>query len=740
MLLFLFIASAPLLLNAQGNRPKIGVTLSGGGAKGLAHVGLLEAIDSAGIRTDYITGTSMGSIIGALYAAGYSGKDIEKMARGLDWNVLLSNQLPLTRLIMEEKSEYGRYALEVPFQKGRFKLSTGLLAGQELWIKFSELFFRVYDVKDFDNFIIPFKCIATNAINGEAVVLDSGEVVKAIRSSMAIPTVFSAMEHEQMTLVDGGVVRNFPVSDVRAMGANFVIGSNVSTGLYAREKLDNPVSILLNTVFFMESRDAAKEIPLCDIYVPMPVESFSTGSFSKGPEILDTGIMVGNALYGRFKKLKDSLDAIYGVQAPRPAHGPWPDSVYISGAEVKGLVHTNPLFFYGMTGFSSNRYFTPFQLSNVIRRGIGVRYYTTITYSLHKQPDGSARIIFEVEEAPLSSAKVGIHFNKYTGISLIANFTTRNLVTKNSRTLLTVNLGENFKVRGEHMAFHGPKKKLASILGVYYEAMNLDSYQDFKALGRSKQYYFNSGLQFQYSTNRNLTVGLGTRYERLKYVPSFLLALDLEGRSNYMNTFVYLKHNTLDRTWFPNRGTKIDLSFQYIWAQRGNLVFDSSGTPILNTDSLELNYDPYTRMEFNFEQYAKIGRRGTFNVLLQSGINFNYHLYFLNDFYVGGLTPVMRNQVLFAGYGESTITTGSIVALQLGYRYNLFNNFYLQWRSNAAVYDFVNRKINGTSAHFLSGHALTASYMTVIGPIEFSLMHGDQSGSFRTYVNIGFNF
>jgi outer membrane translocation and assembly module TamA len=100
----------------------------------------------------------------------------------------------------------------------------------------------------------------------------------------------------------------------------------------------------------------------------------------------------------------------------------------------------------------------------------------------------------------------------------------------------------------------------------------------------------------------------------------------------------------------------------------------------------------------------------------------------------------VRNQILFPGYGESTLSTGSITALQLGYRYNLFNNFYLQWRSGVGVYDYLSHKATSTTTHFLSGHAITAAYMTVIGPIEFSLMHGDQAGSFRTYVNIGFNF
>lgn len=217
-------------------RPKIGLTLSGGGAKGLAHIGILKAIDSAGLKIDYVTGTSMGSIIGVLYAAGYSADSIEKIAKNIDWDLLLSNQVSLRSIIMEEKSEYSKYDVELPWVNNWFRLSTGFLEGEELWLKLSELLFPLHKIKNFNDFAIPFKCIATNVSTGKAVVLDSGEIVPAIRSSMAIPSLFTAVDYDGKKLIDGGVVRNFPVKDVKKMGADIVIGSNVSSALLARKK------------------------------------------------------------------------------------------------------------------------------------------------------------------------------------------------------------------------------------------------------------------------------------------------------------------------------------------------------------------------------------------------------------------------------------------------------------------------------------------------------------------------
>src|SRR5687768_12501534 len=276
-----------LAQDSVSGRPRIGLTLSGGAAKGLAHIGILKAIDSAGLKIDLLTGTSMGSVIGALYAAGYSGNEIEQLARKVDWDILLSNQSTLRALLMAEKEEYSRYAVELPWVNNGFKLPTGVLQAEELWLKLSELFFPVHNIKNFNDFSIPFKCIGTDIATGEAVVMDKGEIVTAIRSSMAIPSLFTAVEYDGRRLVDGGIVRNFPVSDVKAMGADIVIGSQVATGLLPKEKLVNAFQILLQIAFLKEAEENKKGVEQCDIYIAMPMENYNAGSFNKSKEILE---------------------------------------------------------------------------------------------------------------------------------------------------------------------------------------------------------------------------------------------------------------------------------------------------------------------------------------------------------------------------------------------------------------------------------------------------------------------
>src|SRR5258708_19000833 len=261
-----------------------------------------------------VAGTSGGSILGALYAVGYSADSMEKIRRHIDWDLLFSSQSTMKSMIMEEKDEYGKYDMELRWVNHWFRFATGVIEAQELWLKFSELFRPVYKIKDFSKFPIPFKCVATDVSSGDAVVIDSGEIVSALRSSMAIPSIFTAVEYDGKKLVDGGVVRNFPVNDVRQMGADLVIGSDVAGALPSSQQVTNPIQVLLQVAFFREAEDTRTQIPFCTIYVHQPLEKFGMGSFGESNEILDAGLEEGRRLYPRLKQLADSLNAIYGPQ------------------------------------------------------------------------------------------------------------------------------------------------------------------------------------------------------------------------------------------------------------------------------------------------------------------------------------------------------------------------------------------------------------------------------------------
>ena len=682
---FIGIAQAPQ------KRPTIGITLSGGGAKGLAHIGILKAIDSAGLKVDYVTGTSMGSILGALYAAGYSGDSIEKVVRNIDWDILLSNASSLRSLIMEEKEEYSKYAVELPWENHRFQLPSGVLESEELWLKFSELFFSVYNIKDFSQLPRKFKCIAADVSSGEAVVLHKGEIVTAIRSSMAIPTVFTAVEYQGRKLVDGGIVRNFPVKDAKEMGADFVIGSNVSGGLLPKEKIKNVFQILLQIAFFRENEDSKKEKDLSDILISHSLDDYNMASFSSAEEIIEEGNKKGRELYPVFKKLADSLDVLYGQEM-------------------------------------NKHYILP-----------NIDYYNRITYALEPLPDSTAKIVFDVEENQLTFAKLGIHYNSFSGISVIGNITSRNLLTDYSRSSVTLNLGENMRMRAEHLQFFGKYKTISVSSLVQLESFSINTYDNFKKDGLYKQGFFTGELTAKASFKRKTSFGIGTRFEARKFTPSISSKIEVKGSNNFLNTFFVLNYNTLSHAIYPKKGTKIDAELGRVYNQNPNLKFYLDGNLLEHLDSLGFGIEDFNRVKFNLEHYVPISKKITFFLQAQSGINFSKKENILNDYLIGGLNSTFRNQLTFAGLNEATVYSASVATLQLGLRFQMYQNLFLTGRMNGAYYDFAGNK-HWSNAKFLSGYALTFGYNFVLGPLEISAMYNDQSKTILPYINLGISF
>jgi NTE family protein len=736
--LFLLVQSAAAQPPAM--RPKIGVTLSGGGAKGLAHIGILKAIDSAGLNVDYITGTSMGSIMGSLYAIGYSADSIEKIVRKIDWDLLLSNQSSLRSIFMEEKDEYSKYVVELPWQGNNFRLPSGLLQGQELWLKFSELYFPVYQQKDFSKFSIPFRCIGTDVGNGEAIVMKEGEIISAIRSSMAIPSVFTAVDFNGKRMVDGGVVRNFPVRDVKEMGADFVIGSHVASGLLPSEKVRNALQILLQIAFFREAEDAKTEVPQCDIYIPFKMEKYNMGSFGDGHAILDIGIEEGRKLYPRFKRLADSLNAIYGSAEPKRNRLPVVNSATISSVEVHGVERTSRDFFVHTMDLELNRSYTAHKLSNMVRQAYGTRYYSRIIYSLMPQPDGTCKIVFDVTENPFTFAKLGIHYNRFTGVGIIANITARNLFITNSRSLVTVNIGESFRIRGEHLQYVGRLKNFALIAETQFDRFDVNTYDQYKQDGLYKQTFFKLGERFQYSPTRSFSIGTGHRFEWVNYTPKISKGVEFKGSNNYNTLYGFIAYNSLDRSILPRKGVKVYGEAGRVFTQHPKVSFQSNGEPFPNPDSPAISTYPYLRTTLDVESYIPFSRRASFILGGQGGINFNYSRNVMNEFAIGGLTRVFRNQITFAGLQEGTLYTPSVATLQGGLRVQFFTNSYLTGKANIMFTNFISKSEFFQNPDFLSGYSLTYTYNFALGPLEVSAMYCDQTNKLHWYFNLGIPF
>ncbi|MDH7461364.1 patatin-like phospholipase family protein [Chitinophagaceae bacterium 26-R-25] len=730
-------------LSAQSvpaTRPKIGLVLSGGGAKGLAHIGILKALDSAGLHIDYITGTSMGSIIGAMYASGYSADSILQIAHGIDWDMLLSNQSQMRSYTMEEKDEYGRYTIELPFVSGRFKFSSGLLEGEELWLKFSELFFHVYKITNFDSLPIPFKCIATDLSNGKAVVIDSGNIVTALRASMAIPSVFTAVDYQGKKLVDGGLIRNFPASDVKKMGADIIVGSDVAQGLKSPEKLNSPIEVLLQIAFFKEAELRPSEDSLCQVYIKHDIEKFTSASFSSSAIIIDSGINMGRRYYPYFKKIADSLNALYGGQAYVRPVIKRDSTVIIDSMQITGLRFTDESFLKNMMRLDLHQPYTEKDISKRIRMAFGTRYYNKITYQLMPLDSGHCKIILNLAENPQSFAKFSLNYNRTTGVSAVANLTTRDWLFKKTRDIVTANLGDNIKVRAEHMQLFGKKGSWkVLLLDGSYENQELTIYDNFRAAGLYQQRYSHLGAKLQTSRKRSLTFGVGAAYEWIHYHPKIPVTESLTGNDNQWNVMAFFKFNTLDKPTLPLKGIRTELSMNYVFKQSPNAFLLAEDSVKIPLDSV-LNFSNHVGLHFFLEGYKTVRGRNTFSTLLQAGALFNNNQILFNDFFIGGINSVIHNQVLFAGLPEASIITPSYLTYQWGWRRSWFPSIYSIARANIGWYDFLKQDNTFQNPKWLTGYSATFGYTSPLGPIEFSVMYSDQSKKVSTYVNVGFAF
>jgi len=284
-------ATAPAQDPPPSTRPTIGLVLSGGGARGLAHVGVLEVLEELRVPVDLIAGTSMGALVGGLYASGLSPDSIRTVMSEVEWDQVLSDTAPLASLDFARRAERRRYPveLEVGLSGEGIRLPGGLIAGQDLGLLLRRHTFPVAAVEDFSRLPIPFAAVATDLATGERVVLDHGDLVEAMRASMAIPVVFSPVESEGRLLVDGGIVDNLPVDLAREMGADIVIAVDASPPLHEEERLRGIIGVFEQLVHLLSRQNVTRQLQSADIRIELGLQDVEIFHFRKADEIVTRG-------------------------------------------------------------------------------------------------------------------------------------------------------------------------------------------------------------------------------------------------------------------------------------------------------------------------------------------------------------------------------------------------------------------------------------------------------------------
>ena len=393
----LFLCLISMVHSSTKDRPKIGLVLSGGGAKGFAHIGTLKMLDSLQIPVDYIVGTSMGGIAGALYSIGYNGYELEKLAYRKDWQEIFTDKPPRAMLPYFQKKDTGKYQLQFGLQGLKPTTPSGLIFGQKISLLFSSLTFPYERISNFDQLPIPFRCIAVDLVTGNQVVLNSGSLAKAMRATMAIPTVFSPVEWGDSLLVDGGLVNNLPVDIARDMGADIVIAVDVGAPLLTRKKLNSVLGVLEQSLNIVALDYWKKNIKKADILISPDIAGFSPADFDENQitKIIQKGNIAAHQSLPDLLALKEKYHLQLGEDLTDIESS---KKLRIYGLQITGYTSLPFQFIYDQLNLKTGDIFDIMLLKKRIAEMKDTGYFESIRYEIIPMSDNYVRLVIRVQE------------------------------------------------------------------------------------------------------------------------------------------------------------------------------------------------------------------------------------------------------------------------------------------------------------------------------------------------------
>ena len=403
LLLFLLCCVTLPGLAREPAHPRIGLVLSGGGARGAAHVGVLKVLEELRIPISAIAGTSMGALVGGVYASGMSAPEMERRLTGVDWDDLLLDDPPRQDWPIRRKLRDVQTPVDLSFgvDQGKVRLPGGALAGQKVELFFSDLLRGSEALRSFDDLPIPFRAVATNLENGDPRVFDSGPLPQVLRASMSVPGVFAPVELQGTLYVDGGLVRNLPVDVARRMGVDLVIAVNLGGSYLPREELHSVIGVMAQMLAILTEQNVKQSLqelrPGRDILIAPDLGSIGSSDFSRVAEAIGAGEAAGRAAAARLRHLSLSPADYAAWRARRDRSAT--DRAPIAAVEVTGLTHVNPDLFAPLVDHQQGRPLDRERLKTDIQAIYGRADFANLNYDLDPL-DGTNRLLIQAHEKP----------------------------------------------------------------------------------------------------------------------------------------------------------------------------------------------------------------------------------------------------------------------------------------------------------------------------------------------------
>lgn len=720
------------------SKPKVGLVLSGGGAKGFAHIGVLKIIDSLGIKIDHVAGTSMGAIVGSLYASGYTGKQLDSIFRSLDFDKVINDNLPRSAKTFYERDNTEKYAIALPFNKFKLKLPSALSRGQNVFNLLSKLTLHVSEVNDFDELPIPFFCVATNIETGEEVILDSGNLPLCITASGAFPSLFQPVNIDGALLVDGGVVNNYPIEELRAKGMDIIIGVDVQDGLASREEMTSAPDVLLQINNFRTINDMKVKSKLTDIYIKPDIKDFSVVSFSEGRKIIDNGERAARKEIERLSQLPKNRI----LKSPLEIKLSDKDSIRLNSIGIAGNKRYTRSYILGKLKLKGDESVSFKNFERGINNLIATNNFDWFRYDFKRSKDkeGYDFATQLKENETTLFLKLGIHYDDLYKSAALVNITKKRLLFDNDVASLDMVFGDNVRYNFEYFIDKGFYWSigLRSRYNQFDRNINADLLLEeaqVTATGINKL-----DVQLRDQTNqiylqtlfrKDFALSIGAEHKRLNIKSETITINNQTDEFQFENTDYFSAFGTLtldmyDNKHYPSNGVYFKGDFHsYLFASDFNRGFDRFS--IAKAD-MGYAFSISNKLSFNLQTSGgfKIGDKST-NTL---------------DFALGGYgNDFINNFIPFLGYDFITLTGDSYVKAYAAANYELFNKQYITLEANWANVD---NGIFETGEWFTlpdyRGYGFGYGIETFLGPIQAKYSYSPEQREGVWYFNVGFWF
>lgn len=718
----------------------IGLTLGGGGARGLAHVGVLHILDSIGIRIDYITGTSMGAIVGGMYAAGYSSEELKAFALQMDWETMLTRTSDLNYIHPAHRADYGKFVLELPIVGWSLQFSTGAIEGQQLWNILNEIFLHTHGIENFDQLPIPFACVATDVSNGDAVVMRDGNLVTAIRASMAIPSVFTTVERDGLKLIDGGVADNFPVLVAREMGAEYVIGVNVSQGLRPVEELRTPIDIIYQMGFYSDARMFRKNRTETDLFIEPSLTGFTAASFTNTAQIIELGKQAARNYIEDFKEIA----RLQGNDRERPVAeiNSHDFEIVIDSIIFKGLDNVRPWFARSVVQIEPGDTVDARALTRAVNRLFATGYFDRVHYDIEScQESDNVMLVLDIAEKPFASLSASMQFSSFTGVGISGRISTNKFFLYNTRASAAVLIGDKPAFKTNLTYFTSDRRSFWISWLSNGRYLTFPLYEDFQPITEYKQNYFRTKLAANLQSGHNSFFTLSGAYYYQSLSPNMVAPVTIEGSTRAMIAGIGWQHHSLNKNAFPTRGQLIQVHNSFYFNQKPsfpNIVVDGGKSTL---EELDIRIRNFFQTHIRWDSYVPINERLTQKTQFQLGYNIKYEQGFINSFNLGGTYPFLENQITFTGLNEYELISENIMAAGIGYQYHIGRSVFTTVVANVALYDFrFGRPEEINRDKFILGGGVSVGYDGMLGPFELTFSYSPQTNNIIGYVNLGWMF